>query len=281
MSKLTWLVAATVWLLADASGAFTIGGPSSDGWVAVPYTTSPDFADDQLTGANEADLVGDMSNPALFTAFDDAGTPSLTDGTIAFRLRFGADENPLGFKHVGLVGIDVDQNQSVDILIVVDNKGGSPEIAIRRVTGAGTSPSTTGINRSSGIVYSQNASNYSWLSVSAVDPGLPADLDGDGNDYYLSFSVPFADLVAQVNALAIPGFGGLTQITEVLFVAGSSTNSNSVNQDWSGPNGGTNWSQPWASVGGFSQPMTIPEPGTAALLALGTALLAHVGRRRS
>lgn len=272
------LLAALI-LVPGIADAYVIDGPSATGWMAIPYLTSPDYSDDQLTGADEADIVGDGTYPALQTGFDDAGTPSPTDGSLAFRLRLGADENPAGFKHVALVGLDVDLNQSIDILLVVDNKGGSPEVAIRRVNGAGTSPDTTAIDTGTGTSYAQTASNYSWLSVSAIDPG-PADLDADGeDDYYLSFAVPFADLVTEVNALGLPGFGGLDDQTQVAYVTGTSTNSNSVNQDWSGPDGGTGWSQPWAAIGAISSPITVPEPASGALLVLGLALLA-VGRRR-
>lgn len=267
-------------LIADA---YVIDGASSTGWLAIPYVTSPDFSDDQKTGANEADIVGNTTYPALQTGFDDAGTPSLTDGNLAFRMRFGADENPAGFKHVAVVGLDVDLNQSVDILIVVDNKGGTPEIAIRPVNGAGTSADTTAIDTSGGISYTQTpGTNYSWLSVSALDPG-PPDLDADGaNDFYLSFEVLFSDLVTEVNALNLLGPPGFTQNTQVSYVAGSSTNSNSINQDWSGLDASAGaWSQPWSAGGALSSAIAVPEPGTAALLAAGMVMLTVAGRPRN
>jgi hypothetical protein len=263
-------------LVADA---YVIDGASSTGWLAIPYVTSPDFPDDQKTGADEADIVGDTTYPALQTGFDDAGTPSLTDGNLAFRMRFGADENPPGFKHVAVVGLDVDLNASIDILIVVDNKGGTPEIAIRPVDGLGTSADTTAIDTSGGTSYAQTpGSNYSWLSVSALDPG-PADLDADGaDDFYLSFQVPFADLVSQLDLL---GFTGFDQNSQVSYVAGSSTNSKSVNQDWSGIDGSAaSWSQPWSAGGALSSVVAVPEPSTAALLATGMLMLTVAGRRR-
>jgi hypothetical protein len=132
------------------------------------------------------------------------------------------------------------------------------------------------------VVYGQTVGvNYSWLAVSGLDPG-PADLDADGeNDYYLSFEVPFFDLVTQVNALGLPGFAGLTDGTPVQYVAGSSTNSKSVNQDWSGPDGDATWGQAWSTANGLSSILAVPEPGTASLLALGLAALGVWQRRRA
>ena len=94
-------------LLAAPAGAIPIDAPTSD-WTLVSYSAAPDWADDQATGANEADIVGDDAHGALYTFFDDLGTASLTDGVLGFRLRLGADDNPGGFKHVAVVGLDVD-----------------------------------------------------------------------------------------------------------------------------------------------------------------------------
>src|SRR5262245_53686359 len=90
-------------LLGLAASLAVFAAPSlpnspTTGWTAISYPTLlPDYSDDQQTGIPEADIVGDLLNPALYTRFDDAGTPSLTDGNIGFRVRVGADKNPPGF----------------------------------------------------------------------------------------------------------------------------------------------------------------------------------------
>ena len=263
-------------LVAAPVAAIPIDAPA-DQWHVVDYTAAPDWADDQATGANEADIVGDGAHAALYTFFDDLGTPSLTDGTLGFRLRLGSDDNPGGFKHVAVVGIDIDLNATADILIVVDNKGGTPEVAIRPVIGDGSSPAQTAIDTSGGVVYTQTAANYAWQAVSVLsDPGgTNTDIDGDGKtDYFLSFSVNFADLVAQLG-------GAIDQTSTVAYLAGTSTNSNSVNQDWAGPNGGAGSTTLWTTpgFGAFSNQMTVPEPATAAMLALGLLGLGLAARR--
>jgi hypothetical protein len=267
-------------LLASNAAAITIDAPT-DQWSLVGYASPTDWADDQATGANEADIVGDADHGALYTFFDDLGTASLTDGVLGFRLRLGSDDNPGGFKHVAVVGMDIDADFTVDMLIVVDNKGGSPEIAIRPVDGDGSSPAETAIETSGGVSFTPTPTNYSWMAVSALsDPGgSDSDIDDDAsNDYFLSFSVDFQALVSE--------FGGAIDETSTLsYVAGTSTNSNSVNQDWVGPQGGAGSAVIWSTLGGFSNTRTItttpvPEPRTALMLTLGLLALSVRQQRR-
>jgi hypothetical protein len=263
--------------LTSSASAVLIGDPTTE-WTPISFSSSPDWSDDQSTGANEADIVGNASNAALYTFFNPGGA-SLTDGTLGFRLRLGADDNPAGFKHIAVVGLDIDADFAVDVLLVVDNKGGTPQIAIRPVTGDGTTPGQTAIDTSSGVSFTPvPGTNYDWRSVSvASDPGnTSTDIDADGkNDYFLSFSVDFQQLVNHLG-------GAIDETSSVSYVAGTSTNSNSVNQDWAGPQGlSTAVSNAlWSSLGAFGNPVTVspvvstPEPETALMLVLGLVGLA-------
>src|SRR5438067_1916260 len=91
-------------------------GPTTE-WKAVPYSNNtiiPDPALDQQTGSEEGDVVGNASEPALYTQFYNGGTPSLTDGSLAFRFRLGSDKSPPGFSGDALVGLDVNRDGKLD-----------------------------------------------------------------------------------------------------------------------------------------------------------------------
>jgi hypothetical protein len=261
--------------------------PSSatTGWTAIQYPALlPDFSDDQQTGIAEADIVGSLADPAFYYMFDDNGTAFATDGAIAFRVRVGADRNAVGFGHFMGVGIDANSDGALDIFLAVDNSGNPDQVGIFDAgTGANTSPSTTSIVSTALFSYSLSVSNYSFLAVDlTIDPtATTTDVDADGEtDHFLTFVVPFADVV---NALAAQGIN-VTDASVLSLVLGSSTQPNALNQDLGGPNGGTTSTQTWDALGAISDPLTaiggfIPEPGTGALLSLGLCGLA--GWRRT
>jgi hypothetical protein len=282
LAAVVGLLVAAVATPLSARGAPIIPDSSTDLWTAITYPTLlPDFSDDQQTGLGESDVVGNLLDPAFYILFDDAGTPSLTDGTIAFRVRLGADRNPAGFTHFFGVGLDADLDGSLDLFLGVDNSGNPDQLGIFDPgTGANTSPSTTSIVSTPLVSYTLGASNYDFSAVDAtIDPTASTfDVDGDGyNDYFLTFLIPFQDVVDQ---LAVNGISGFDQDSYVNYVMGTSTQPNALNQDLGGPNGGTTSSSTWADLGAVSDVYTgsgthVPEPGTACLVALGLALLAR------
>lgn len=274
-----------------SAGAFALSAeavaidPTSStvGWVPIAYPSlQPDYFDDERTGIPEADIIGNSSNPAFYYRFDDAGTPSTTDGNLGFRVRVGADKNPAGFDHFMGVGIDANADGALDLFLAVDNSGNPDRIGIFDAgTGANTSPSTTSINSTPLFSYALSVTNYNFAPVTAIsDPSATGfDLDGDGNtDQLLTWVIPFADIVS---ALAAQGIGGITEASPVRFVVGSSTQANALNQDLGGPGvGATTSTSTWAALGALSNLLPIPEPDTGALLSLGLCALAARARAR-
>ena len=252
-----------------------VTSPTTD-WTPLAYgSNNPDPSNDQQTGSGEGDIVGNIDHPSLYTAFGDAGTLSLTDGTIGFRVRLGADDNPAGFKGAVVVGIDANHDGALDLFIGVNNSGSCDMIGIFAPgNGANTSPNTTTIVSTPLFSYAITASNYSWLAVNTtIDPtvGTATDLNGDGkNDYFLTFSVPFADVIA---ALSGRGITGIDQNSTFSYVGATSTQGNALNQDLNGVGAGYDPNATWGTLGVVSDPMTaggipVPEPNTAVFSAL-------------
>lgn len=277
--------AAVLWLPAIAAAVpIDMDGPTT-GWTPIVYAgTLPDWADDQGTGQPEADIVGNLSHPAFYTAFDDAGTAALTDGMLGFRIRIGAEENPAGFNKIAAVGVDANLDGALDVYVMVQNTGaGADRNAIFNAGAtANTSPSSVSIT-STGATYAQTSLNYDWSAVTVtIDPSATLlDVDADGAvDRFLSFAVPFQDLV---NRLSLLGISGVDQNTPFQYVLGTSTNAGTLNQDYGGPNGGTSSSSTWAALGATSLAYSaagtqVPEPGTAFLMGVGLFGLGHSGR---
>src|SRR5205814_10009896 len=127
------------------------------------------------------------------------------------------------------------------------------------------------------VSYTITALNYSWTAVNTtIDPtvGTATDINGDGkNDYFLTFTVPFADVVAQLNAKGIT----VNQNSTFSYVVATATQANSLNQDLNGVGGNYDGNATWGSLGALSDPITaggipVPEPTTAFFSAIIVAL---------
>lgn len=265
-------------LLAGTAQAAPIAldGPTSD-WFAIDFGGASDPDD---AGNPEAEVVGDAIHSAVYYYLDDNGNASTTDGTLYFRMRVGKDNGGAGFKAMAVIGIDAGLDNDIDALVIADfNPPGADSIQVRQVSGTGVSPATTNIS-TSGYDVPATSANSNWSPVNATtDPGANTDLNGDGTDYFISFSVDFASVVQVMSDL---GIGGFDDTSLVNFVAGTSTNaSSSMNQDIAGTDGNVGSATDWGTLGGFTPPILVPEPGTAPLLGLGLVALARWRRRRA
>jgi hypothetical protein len=162
----------------------------------------------------------------------------------------------------------------------VNNSGTGDHIGIFAPgSGLNISPNTTTIVNPALISYTQNAQNYHWAAVtSAMDPSATNfDLDAGGQtDYFLSFSVPFADILAQLAARGIVA----NENTPFSYVISTSTQGNSLNQDLNGVGPGYNTSSTWASLGvltdGTPPISVVPEANTMlSVVALVGAVVTH------
>ena len=278
----------------QAFGAITITSPTVN-WTAILYT-NPAQADpgkDLQTGGIDGDIVGDANHPSLYTIFDDAGTPSLTDGDIGFRVRVAGDKNPDGLDSYIWIGIDGNSDGKID-LFAGALKGA--QIGFYKAgDSANTSPNTTSIDDT--VNYGEVAAdpaNFSFVRVAngvggndpdATNLNLDNDSGGsaDHNDYFVSFKLSLSALVAGMSAAGIADFD---QNTPLRYIAASSTNPNALNQDLNGIDDKDPTFDPdasWIDLDGFTGTYTVagavPEPSTALLASLASVLLCI--RRRS
>jgi hypothetical protein len=235
-----------------------LAAPTTD-WTPIIYSNNnPDPSNDQQTGSSEGDIVGNALHPSVYTMFGDAGTPSLTDGTLGFRIRIGADVSPSGFKTALFIYIDANADGKIDLFLGVNNSGSADSIGI---WGAGAdlniSPSTTSISSTPLVSYAPDANNYYWSQVTTVnDPSVGSATDLDGGlkpDFFLGFSIPFADIVNQLSLLGISGFN---QDSTLSYVVATATQANSLNQDLNGVDKNFNGALTWSQLGVLSDPMT-------------------------
>ncbi len=259
----------------------------------TPFLGNYDYLADQQTGQAEGDIVGldtvlAPGNHGFFMAFNDNGTASNTDGQLLFRMRLdkaGGNTNNPAFDRVMWVGIDANSDGSLDAFIGLNRQGNSSDVGLYLPgTGANTSPSTTSIvsNSPSNIINPTSASNYNYRPVNFTNDGgttndITTSTSGDP-DYYVSFMVPFADVVAFLSSTKSIN---ITDQTSLRFVMATSTQTNSLNQDLGGVNGGVGSTTTWAALGAFtsSSPLAVPEP-TTGLLALGSVAALLIRRRR-
>lgn len=275
------LFSASFLCLPQAVFAASVSDPSS-AWTSrgVNY----DFLADQQTGDPASDIVGSDTNYGFFTTFNDNGSGSQTDGMLGFRIRLdthGGNTNSISFSRNAWVGVDADIDGDIDVFLGLNLQGNASTLGIFAPgAGTNTSPSSTSISSSPTTSYTLSASNYSYRPVNYLSDGgttndVTTTTSGD-TDYYVSFMVAFADVVSFLNSKSIT----INDQSPLRYVVATSTQSNSLNQDLGGVNGGVNSTSSWVQLGGFSPTVTsygnlVPEPTAAMLgaLALGAGCL--------
>ncbi|MEO7676790.1 MAG: PEP-CTERM sorting domain-containing protein, partial [Verrucomicrobiota bacterium] len=192
-------------------------------------------------------------------------------------LRLAEDKNPPGFSGFAFIGIDGNSDGKLDLFVGVNNAGSTAQVGIWRAgSGANTSPFTTSLQNPASVSYAETSLNYGWTPINAtIDPtSMSYDVDNGGNtDQFLSFVIPFADLVSMFSS---NGIAGVNENSIFSYVAATATQENSLNQDINGVNGGVNSTMTWQQLGALTQPttatgLTVPEPSTVALAILGAA----------
>jgi hypothetical protein len=291
MKPLSSLLA--VWLLQfGAAQAVVYVDGSSNTW--KPMIGNYDYHVDQQTGQADGDIVGGTGiNYGFLVAFNNNGNVSSIDGTIGFRVRLdehgGNNSNPQP-TNVLWVGIDANTDGKLDVFLGANFQGGGAGTLEIRAPGAGLniSPNTTTISNSAYKTYALDniedatPANFSYRAVNFLTDGgdtndLTQTTTGDP-DYYESFMIPFADLVAYLGSLSSPI--NITDTTPLRFVVATSTQVNSLNQDIGGLPKNFDGSQTWENLGGISTPYTpVPEPSSSVLL-LGTLAGFSLVRRR-
>jgi hypothetical protein len=263
--------------IVSVTPTFSPSSPTTE-WVRILYPgdSTADLGNDHQTGSSEGDIIGNNRNPSMYMRFDSGGSSLTTEGWWSFRLRLGGDVPPTGFKAAAFVGLDADMDGSVDLFLGVNNQGSTDQLGIWLAgNGANTSPTTTDMITPAVRTYTPSVANYAFPPIDQkIDPGVTSiDLDLSGRqDRFLTWILPFADVVGM---LGTAGISGVDRDTHMQFMAATSTQPNSFNQDLNGVTGGINASETWGSLGGFSQTYTpasltpVPEPGSHVLLSAG------------
>ncbi|NDV62944.1 PEP-CTERM sorting domain-containing protein [Puniceicoccales bacterium CK1056] len=268
-------------------GAIVIDGPTTDWQAILPSdpTRQSDYFNDEQAQAADIDIVGNADNPGFYVQFWNGGDDtSRTDGQLAFRLRISGEANPAGFSNYAFIGMDLTGDGVIDIFAEAAG-GNDDEILIKNAgSDLNDGPSTTSITDVGAITYAKDASNFSWTAVTDTnDPGATLDIDGAaGNDYFVSFLIPYADLVLAASNFGIdPAYDDTKTIS---YIAATGTQANAINSDFNALNKEeASSTSSWETLGAISEELNadgtvaVPEPATFALF-VGLAVL-FVGLR--
>src|SRR6185369_1591507 len=268
----------------------TVDLSGKGGWIPIMYGTAQDPQGDSQAGAADTDIVADAVHGSLYTAFDDGGTTSTSDDSIAFRVRV---DNPTSstptavFNGVLVIGMDTNLDGRIDLFLTVDARSSSRVVQLMDPgTDANISPSTTstaplptGWLPNNGI-YPITASNFSTVAVSSSTDSNwngNTDVGNDGKtDVFVSFRIPLAD-IAKVLAIPSPadrngvygprgpdGLTGFTKDTQVRYVSFTQTQAGPINGGLNGGGKSYDKNATFSSLGAMTAPMSAANPISAA-----------------
>lgn len=270
--------------LASAQTAVSVTDTTGwNAWAKADLSPLAEITTDQQTGQGADDFAADATTPGFYQK---AGTIGGVDHLL-FRARFdkydGADQWGNG-GNFG-IGMDVNGDGAVDLILMMSESSGKVSGRTRTLTwgdpgtGANTGPSTTTWTFPTQTATSLTV-NQTYDAMQAPDSNLNAT-----PDMLLSFAVSFANLQAAVRAYTPFTTFTMTYSTRISYIAFTSTQANSLNQDLYGTVGNTSSTLTWAELGAITGPANawgvVPEPATYAQM--GTFMLAGLGlwwRRR-
>ncbi|MBA4138459.1 MAG: hypothetical protein C0518_14210 [Opitutus sp.] len=243
-------------------------------WMKPDGTIMQDAINDQQTGQGADDFAGDTTYAAFAQK---AGLINGTTDGILFQTRMNSYQAN-GLAGYITLGMDLDGNGSIDIMMGIDAKSATKNIKFATAgNGANTSPNTTTWgNFAGGVNLTTSTYNYAQAGTGALG-GTP--------DALVTFGISFADLQTGIRTYAGPAFANFTMsyTSTIAFVAWTTTQQKSINQDMMGYNGKgyEKDTTTYTDLGAITPPMDaygkVPEPATFVQLGLlllgGSALM--------
>lgn len=246
-------------------------------WQKSDLTYMSDTTPDQQTGQGSDDFASSATYAGFYQK---AGTIGGIDHLL-FRARFDKYDGPDQWGNGGNLGIGIDVNGdgALDLIMMMSESSGNVNNRARTIrwgdpgTGANTGPSTT-----SWTFPTQTATSLTVNTTYDVMQTGDGSLLNSTADMFLSFAVSFSNLQSAVRAYTPFTTFTMGYDTRLSYIAFTSTQDNSLNQDLFGTTGNTTSTLTWAQLGAITGPANaygiVPEPSTYAQMA---ALLGMAG----
>lgn len=277
--KKTLLLSVVGLLFAPTLHAATLLSSSSRFWNVVGESGDP--ADDRLVASRAVDLVGSPSDPGFLTRY------LLAEASVqlAMRVRLDGTNKQESFSRVLLVGLDADLDGAVDVFLAVNQQGAKSFIGIYG-TGetSNDTPGSTTLSKKPYYKSELTVFNYDYRPVDlGTDGGTTDDLGINQRDYYLSFAVPFDEILGFLGSKKME----VNEDTSFQMMAATTTHATSLNIDIFGVDGDAPCDRSWKKLGAFGAveslhtaklASAVPEPSAAWVCA---AALVGWARRRS